>query len=199
MHRPCVNTFVDDLLRGLVESAIHRAKCWGLRMWGPRHAGVGLALIFVMLTGCGGDDDGQAVGSTAETAAATSTAPSDDSPSAGTGEYERFCAELETAGEKLQSLDHGGEPTDLEDVVNVLQETRDAMQSIDPPDDIGEDWTTLISYFDAAVKGSENLDFSDPTELEQQLEDLTKLMDDGSAKIDELDAKLKDKCGMVAE
>jgi hypothetical protein len=174
-------------------------------MWALRRAGVGLALIVVALAGCGGDDDGQTAGSAAADtgAAAPTTEPSDDSPAAATGDDEGFCAEVEAAGDELQSLGQGPDFTDVEDAANALRQSRDTLQSIEPPAEIADDWSTVISYFDAAVTSFEDLDFSDPVKLEQQLEELTTVLEQGSADLEKagtrIDAYLKDECGIVLD
>jgi hypothetical protein len=176
-----------------------------IHMRGLQRAGAGLALIVISLAGCGGDDEGSTAGSAAtDTSAASPTAePSEESPSADTGDDEGFCAEVEAAGDELENLGADADFTDVEDAANALRESRDTLQSVDPPAEIAEDWSTVISYFDTAVTGSENLDLSDPAELEQQLDDLTTLLEEGSTELEEagtrIDAYLKDECGIVLE
>jgi hypothetical protein len=172
-------------------------------MWALRRAGIGLALIVVAMAGCGGDE-GQTAGSTAADAgAAPTTEPSDNSLTAATGDDEKFCAEVEAAGEELQSFAHGPDFTDVDDAANALRQSRDTLQSIEPPAEIADEWSTVISYFDAAVTSFDDLDFSDPVKLEQQLEELTTLLEQGSADLEEagtrIDAYLKDECGIVLD
>jgi hypothetical protein len=174
-------------------------------MRGLQRAGAGIALIVIMLAGCGGDSDdpgASGTGDDAQTSAPT-TVPPEGTATDGDG----FCAEVEGIRDRLENFDSLPDAADpeaaIETVIETMENSVDALRSVDPPAEIAEDWSTLTEAFDDVVTDLRNLDTSDPGALPQQLEDLSNRMEQRSTAIEgagtRIDAYLKDECGIVLE
>jgi hypothetical protein len=168
-----------------------------------RHAGVALALtVLVGLAGCGGDDEdpGGGTAATGDGSVVPTTEPTDDS---GTPDDEGFCAEVEQIRDRLENLDSLPDAPDPEAAIGAIEESIDALRSVDPPAEIAEDWSTVTEAFEGTATGLRDLDLSDPEVLAQQLEDLAARMEQQSAEIEEagtrIDQYLSDECGIVLD
>lgn len=159
-------------------------------------AGVGVMLAVVLLTGCGGDDEPGAAGSeatpTLEPTEDTSTATAED-----------FCADIETVKDRLENLENIPDVADPQAAVDTLEESVDALRSVDPPAEIAEDWSTVVGAFEDITTSLRNLDTGDPAALAEQLEDLSAQMEKQSAAIEEagtrIDQYLNDECGITID
>jgi hypothetical protein len=171
-------------------------------MRGLRRAGAAIALIVVMFAGCGGDGDDPGASATepdAETSAPTAVPSEDTSTEAPAGDG--FCAEVEGIRDRLENLEALPDVADPEAAVQNLEESVEALRSVDPPAEIAEDWSTVTEACDDVVTSLRNLDMNDPETLGQQLEDLADQMEQQSTAIDEagtrIDQYLNDECGIT--
>ena len=141
-------------------------------MRGLRRAGAGLAVLVVVLGGCGGGDDDAGAGSDPAVTGDSSAVPSAEPSADATDDGGDFCSEIEAAGEELQEIAEGPDLTDPEAALGATEETLDTLRSIDPPAEIADDWNLVVSYIEAVGDGLRNLDATDPAAMVQQLEEL---------------------------
>jgi len=163
-------------------------------MW---RTGAGTVLVVLTLAGCGGDDEPSTAGSEPVTNAATA-APSPQETA--TGDAEGFCAEVEEIRERVENLETLPEVDDPESAAQAIEDSVDALRSVDPPDEIATDWKTVTDAFDSVVTDLRALDTSDPEVLVDQLEQLGARMEQQSAAIEEagsrIDEYLAAECGI---
>ena len=190
-----------------MESAPSRGEYVGVDMRGLRRAGAGLALVVVVLGGCGGGDDDPGVGSdpaaTGDSSAVPTAEPSADATDDSGGSGGDFCSDIEAAGEELQEISEDPDLTDPETALGATEETLETLQSIDPPAEIADDWSLVVSYIEGVADGLRDLDATDPAGMVQQLEELGAELEQQFAAFEEagtrIDQYLRDECGITVE
>jgi hypothetical protein len=171
-------------------------------MRGMRRIGAGTAVIVLMLAGCGdgGDDPGASATEADAQTSAPAVEPSEETPTEAADD-DGFCAEVEGIRDRLENLDSLPDAADPDAAIETIEESADALRSVDPPAEIADDWSTLTEAFGGVATALRDLDTSDPEALAQQLEDLADEMEQQSTAIDEagtrIDQYLSDECGIT--
>ncbi|WP_299952744.1 hypothetical protein [uncultured Modestobacter sp.] len=145
--------------------------------------GVSAAAALVLLTGCGGDSEESAASTTSaagsSSAAAGSSTPgsgSDAGSSAGSSDedVQAFCSQAETVFTELNTTFEGA--SDPAQLPALLQQATDAFESVDPPAEVEEAWTTFSASLGDLADSAGSNDLTTPeglAEFQQQYEATT--------------------------
>jgi hypothetical protein len=164
-----------------------------------QRAGVVLVLGGVLaLSGCGDDEPGA---SDADSAAPDATSePTGVEPTGATSETpgtDSFCAEVEATRDQLDSVVDGEALVDPSAALDVVDDALDTMRSIDPPAEIAADWEAVRSFSEEMITSLDEIDVTDPAELEElgrELERNAEALEDAA---DRVDRYLEDECGIT--
>lgn len=154
----------------------------------------------VLLVACSGSDEDASPPATSSSAAeepapSPSPEPSEEpeAPQAGS----QFCTEAEAIPDSLgDSFTDANDP----DALNQgLQDAADEIRSIEPPDEIAGDWTTLADGLEQAATSLEGLDVTDPeaaAQLQAELGELQTQLETSGANVE---TYLREQCGIDTE
>jgi hypothetical protein len=132
-------------------------------------AGLSAALL---LTGCGGSDEGSSAassGSSSSSAAPTSSGSPSASPSAPNAEAAAFCEQAVSLEQSVNAT-VGTASNDPTQLAPALQQLADEYADVRAPAEIAGDWTTLVDGVQQLATAAQGIDFTDPTAA-QQLQD----------------------------
>jgi hypothetical protein len=134
-----------------------------------RAAACALGLIAVAaLAACGGSDD-SSTGTSANTSAAASTGSATTASEPAGGD---FCDGFGSISDDIDVQVDASDPADLG---AAFEKGSAALESIDPPAEIADDWATLTDFYANFGKAFANVDLDDPEAFEQVGEAITEL------------------------
>jgi hypothetical protein len=135
--------------------------------FGRRTAVVVLSLVLAVggVSACG--DDGSVAGDAAATTtldADATTEPTGDTPSASSGS---FCIDIAAFDRVLDSLDDVYDSEDPEDLARGFGSVLGPMRAIDAPQEIKDDWATMVAAFTGLSQALDGIDVSSNDAEEQ--------------------------------
>ena len=142
-------------------------------------SGVSAAAALVLLTGCGGDSE-ESAASTTSAAGSSSAAAGSSTPESGSGtgssdeDVQAFCSQAETVFTELNTAFEGA--SDPAQLPALLQQATDAFESVDPPAEVEEAWTTFSASLGDLADSAGSSDLTTPeglAEFQQQYEATT--------------------------
>ena len=146
-----------------------------------------VAAAVVLLSACGGSDEGSSASDSGETSAsaAESSAESADSP---------FCTQAAAIQERVgASLTNQSDPAALP---GALQQVVTEIRAVDPPEEIAADWNALADGVEQIAVAFGSIDFNDPNAVatfQQQVGDLQAELSTASTNVENY---LRDECGI---
>jgi hypothetical protein len=126
----------------------------------------GLSAALLLLTGCGGSDEGTSAASSAPSSASSSGSSSAASPSATSAEAAAFCQEAESLEQSVNAT-VGTASNDPTQLAPALQRLADQYAAVQPPAEIVGDWSTLVGGVQQLATAAQGIDFTDPTAAQQ--------------------------------
>jgi hypothetical protein len=140
----------------------------------------GLSAALLLLTGCGGSDEGSSASSSAASSASSSAASSGSSssaapsssgsatasPSATSAEAAAFCQQAVSLEESVNAT-VGTASNDPTQLAPALQRLADQYADVQPPAEIAGDWRTLVDGVQQLATAAQGIDFTDPTAAQQ--------------------------------
>jgi hypothetical protein len=151
--------------------------------------GLPVAAAVVLLSACGGSDEGSSASSTGEAESSTSES------SAGAAGSE-FCTEAAAVQERVGASFNEQDPTSLG---LALQEGAAEIRGIKPPAEIAADWNTLADGLDQIAAAFAEVDLTDPAAqqaLGQKIAELQIPLDTASTNVE---TYLRDECGIALQ
>lgn len=155
-----------------------------------------LALAVVGVAACG-DDDSTSAEDTTTTASeeTTTTGASDDDATTTTGEDTTttagssgsgggFCGDIATFDSQLDTVDELYDSDDPEDIALGFGSVLPAMQAVDAPLPIEDDWSTMVSAFEGLARALESIDYS-ADDVDAQFEAVSEALEEEFGDIDE--------------
>ena len=145
-----------------------------------------MAAAVVLLSACGGSDEGSSASSSSE---AESTASESSGDAAGS----KFCTEAAAIQEKVTASFDEQDPASLG---QVLQEGATEIRAIEPPAEIASDWNVLADGLDQIAAAFAEVDLNDPAAqqaLGQKIAELEGPLDTASTNVE---TYLRDECGL---
>lgn len=133
-----------------------------------------VATLLLVGAGCGSDDDDGGGGSSASA---------------------DFCDQLKSVQDDLEAA---GEQTDPANLSAAFVQGRDALQDVDPPAEIADDWKTMVDLFSQAAGLFDGVDVEDPESLTKIQDGLAKLQEreaDVEQATKNIDAYAEEECG----
>ena len=147
--------------------------------------GLSVAAALVLLTACGGSDEGSSASGTPTGAAGSSSAGAAGS---------EFCTQAASIQERLGATANAvSEPAELP---QVLRQAAHEIRAIDAPAEIEADWNALADgaqRFSEAIAG---IDFRDPNALATLEQQLTPLQEELHTASTDVADYLRDDCGI---
>jgi hypothetical protein len=148
--------------------------------------GLSVAAAVVLLSACGGSDEGSSASSTSE---ATSSASESSADAAGS----EFCTEAAGIQEKVGASFDEQDPASLG---LALQEGASEIRGIEPPAEIAADWNALADGLDQIAAAFAEVDLNDPAAqqaLGEKIAELEGPLDTASTNVE---TYLRDECGL---
>jgi hypothetical protein len=155
-----------------------------------RH-GVAVTAAVVMLTACGGSENGDSAASGSSSSAAESSASPESSADAASSE---FCTKAPSIEGRVDStLQNSQDPQALP---QALREAAGEIRAIEAPDEIASDWNALADGAEQIAAAISQVDFRDPNALatfQQQVGSLESQLSSASTNVE---TYLRDECGI---
>ena len=150
-------------------------------------SGLSVAAAVVLLSACGGSDEGTSASGSGEP---SSSASESSAESAGS----KFCTDAAAIQERLGStLDDQSDPTALP---QALQQAAAEIRAVEAPPEIAADWNTLADGVEQIAAAFGSIDFNDPNALagfQAQLGELQTQLSTASTNVENY---LRDDCGL---
>jgi hypothetical protein len=146
--------------------------------------GLSVAAAVVLLSACGGSDEGSSASSSSEATASESSADAAGS---------QFCTEAAGIQEKVGASFDEQDPASLG---QALQEGAAEIRGIEPPAEIAADWNALADGLDQIAAAFAEVDLTDPAAqqaLGQKIAELQGPLDTASTNVE---TYLRDECGL---
>jgi hypothetical protein len=152
--------------------------------------GLSVAAAVVLLSACGGSDEGSSAAGSSE---AESSAPESSAEPADS----QFCTDAAAIQERVGStLNDQSDPAALP---QALQEAATEIRAVEPPPEIAADWESLADGVDQIATAFSGLDFNDPNALatfQQQVGQLQAQLGTASTNVENY---LREECGIEGE
>ncbi|HWV87803.1 MAG TPA: hypothetical protein VNZ62_20305 [Capillimicrobium sp.] len=144
------------------------------------------AALLLAIAGCGGDDEGDSTAAATQAGASTQAGGStqsgaDTSGGESSGGGGDFCEQLQNVDDEILSTP---DPTNASDVAKTFQDAADALEGVDAPGEIEEDWNTLTGTFRGWAEAFEGVDLNDPDSLANAQELLSTIQEDQQKLLD---------------
>jgi hypothetical protein len=155
------------------------------------HHGLSAAAVVVMLTACGGSENGDSAASESTPSAAESSAAPESSADAAGSE---FCTEAPAIEGRIDSTIQNSQ--DPQALPQALQEAANEIRAIEPPDEIASDWNALADGAEQIAAAIAQVDFRDPNALatfQQQVGQLESQLSSASTNVE---TYLREECGI---
>jgi hypothetical protein len=136
-------------------------------------AGLSAAAV-LLLTACGGSDQGSSASSGSSSSGSSSSSSSTSSasssaPAQGTGtraEAAAFCSEAVSLEQSVNAT-VGQASSDPTKLAPALQQLADQYAAVDAPPEIAADWGTLVDGIHQLATAAQGIDFTDPSAAQQ--------------------------------
>jgi hypothetical protein len=153
-------------------------------------SGLSVAAALVLLTACGGSDEGGSdAASPSETGSATSEDPADSANS-------QFCTDAASIQERVSStLNDQTNPAALP---QALQQAATEIREVEPPAEISADWTALANGVEQIATAFGEIDFNDPNALATFQQQVGQLQGELSSASTNVENYLREECGIEA-
>jgi hypothetical protein len=126
-------------------------------------AGLSAAASLLLLTACGGSVQESSASGSSSSSAPSSSAAASSSPSA---ETVAFCSEA-VALEESMNATVGRASADPTQLAPALQQLADQYAGIEAPQEIADDWGTLVDGIQQLATATQGIDVTDPSAVEQ--------------------------------
>jgi hypothetical protein len=149
--------------------------------------GLSVAAAAVLLTACGGSDEGN---SSSSASGETSSSASGSAASADS----EFCTAAASIQERIAStLNEQSDPSSLP---QTLQQAAEEVRAVEPPDEIAADWATFADGLERIAQVFGSIDPNDPNAaatLQQQLQQLQAELGQATTNVQ---TYLQEECGL---
>ena len=145
-----------------------------------------MAAAVVLLSACGGSDEGSSAASSSAAEPSASESSAEATPS-------QFCTEAAAIQEKVTASFDEQDPASLG---QVLQEGATEIRAIEPPAEIADDWGALADGLEQIAGAFADVDITDPAaqqQLGQKIAELQGPLDSASTNVENY---LRDECGI---
>lgn len=149
--------------------------------------GLTLAAAAVLLSACGGSDEGDSA--SASSSAPSSSAPETSAEAAGS----EFCTEAGSIQERVASSFTETDPTSLG---QVLQQGATEVRAIEPPAEIASDWAALAAGLEQIGAAFTGVDVDDPAAQQALGAKIAELQGPLDAASTNVENYLRDECGL---
>ena len=146
-----------------------------------------VATSVVLVSACGGSDEGSSAAGTSETSASatqSSAAPSADS---------EFCTTAGSIQQRVASTFTGSDPADLG---ALLQQGAKEVRETEPPTDIAADWAALADGLEQVAASFAGVDLNDPAAKQALGRKIAELQGPLSTASTNVENYLRDQCGL---
>lgn len=150
--------------------------------------GISLAAATVLLTACGGSDEGTASPeSSASSSSAAETTAAQADP--------EFCSDAQAAFEQVEPAlsGVGNDPAALS---TALQQAADDVQGIEAPDEISSDWAALGDGIEQLAQAFAEVDVNDPASAAQLQQRSSEIIGSLSESGGNVQTYLAEECGL---
>jgi len=152
-------------------------------------SGLSVAAAVVLLTACGGSDEG-----TPAASSDTSEPSSSAAESSGNSADSQFCTDADAIQERVgATLDEQSDPAALQ---QALRQGAAEIRALEPPQEIATDWNALADGVEQIAVSFESIDINDPNALatfEQEVGQLQAQLATASTNVGNY---LRDECGL---
>lgn len=160
-----------------------------MRIFTPCRSGLSIAAAVVLLSACGGSDEGDSASGSSETSARASES------SAGSADSQ-FCTDAAAIQERVGSTLNESDPSSLG---QVLQEGVTEIRAIEPPAEIASDWAALADGLDEIAAAFTDVDPTDPAAQQQLGQKVAELQGPLAASSTNVENYLREECGLEVD
>jgi hypothetical protein len=149
--------------------------------------GLSVAAAVVLLSACGGSDEGSSASGSGETGASASESTAEPADS-------QFCTQAAAIQERVGA--GLTDPSDPAALPGALQQAVAEIRAVDPPEEIEADWNALADGVEQIAVAFGSIDFNDPNAVatfQQQVGDLQAELTTASTNVENY---LRDECGI---
>jgi hypothetical protein len=148
--------------------------------------GLSVAAAVVLLSACGGSEEGAST-------AGTSSSPAEKTSEAGS----EFCTDAAAIQERVgATLNDQADPTALP---QALQEAAAQIRAVEAPPEISDDWDTLADGVEQIATAFASIDFDDPDALTTFQERVGQLQGQLATASTNVETYLRDECGIALD
>lgn len=161
-----------------------------MRIFPACRSGLSVAAAVVLLSACGGSDEGGSAAGSSETSASASEG------SAGSADSQ-FCTDAAAIQERV-----GATLTDQSDpgaLPQALQEAAAEIRAAEPPPEIAADWNALADGVEQIATAFGSIDFDDPNALTAFQSQVGQLQAELSAASTNVENYLSEECGLEVD
>jgi hypothetical protein len=160
-----------------------------MRLFTACRSGLSVAAAAVLLSACGGSDEGGSASGSSETSARASES--------GASADSQFCTDAAAIQERVGStLNDQSDPTALP---QALQEAAAEIRAVEAPPEIAADWNALADGVEQIALAFGEIDFNDPNALTTFQSQVGELQAELGTASTNVETYLRDECGLEVE